>query len=206
MPLLSTFGLAVVLDNSMFQTFGADSRSLAPNIGDLAWNSWGVTSQIYVGQLPLLTFVAAVALLGGLHLFLLRTPMGRSVRATTEDPDTAELVGIDTRKVYGFAAAASLVAVGFAGTFLAMRAAFDPYAGPAQLIFAFEAIVIGGTGSLWGTLVGGVVLGVAQNLGAQVSPQGFLVAGHAAFLAVLALRFFAGGLRSLLRIPRRPSA
>jgi branched-chain amino acid transport system permease protein len=102
-PLLSTFGLAVVIDNSLFQKFGADTHSL--DIGDLAYNSWNLTPDITIGQLALLTLVVAVALLGGLQLFLNRTPLGRAIRATAEDPDTAELVGIDSRAVYAAAAA-----------------------------------------------------------------------------------------------------
>jgi branched-chain amino acid transport system permease protein len=203
-PLLSTFGLAVVLDNLLFERYGADTKSLAPNIGDLAFNSWNVTDTITVGQLALLTFVVAVALLGGLNLFLARTPLGRAIRATAEDADTAELVGVDSRSVYAAATAIALVTVAIAGTFLAMRATFDPYTGPTQLIFAFEAVVIGGAGSLWGTLVGGIVLGVAQNIGSQINPQGFLIAGHLVFLAVLVGRFFLAGRdpRTMLRALR----
>jgi branched-chain amino acid transport system permease protein len=207
-PLLSTFGLAVVLDNLMFQRFGADTRSLAPDIGDFAFNSWSLPGGANVGQLALLTFVVAVALLGGLQLFLGRTPLGRAIRATAEDPDTAELVGIDSRKVYSAAAGIALVTVAIAGTFLAMRATFDPYTGPTQLIFAFETVVIGGTGSLWGTLVGGIALGVAQSIGAQINPQGFLIAGHLVFFAVLGGRFLLAGRNplTLLRAPRKATA
>ena len=130
-------------------------------------------------------------MLGGLHLFLARTPFGRAIRATAEDADTVGLVGVDARTVNAAATAIAMVAVGLAGFALAMRATFDPYAGGPQLIFAFEAAVIGGAGSLWGTLVGGIVLGVAQSVGAEISPQGFLIAGHAVFLAVLFARLFA---------------
>jgi branched-chain amino acid transport system permease protein len=201
-PILATFGLAVVIDNALFEGFGANTRSL--NIGDLAFNSWNLTPDVAVGQLALLTLAVAVALLGGLQLFLNRTPLGRAIRATAEDADTAELVGIDSRKVYAAATAIALVTVAIAGAFLAMRATFDPYTGATQLIFAFEAIVIGGAGSLWGTLIGGIVLGVAQNFGSQISPQGFLIAGHAVFFIVLAARFFIAGRdpRTLLRALR----
>jgi branched-chain amino acid transport system permease protein len=206
-PLLSTFGLAVMLDNLLFERFGADTRSLAPNIGDLAFNSWNLGA-VTIGQLALLTFGVALALLGGLQLFLNRTPLGRAIRATADDPDTAELVGIDARRAYAAAAAIAIATVTVAGAFLGMRATFDPYTGPAQLIFAFEAIVIGGAGSLWGTLIGGIVLGVAQNLGSQVSPQGFLIAGHAVFFVVLAARFGLAGRdpRSLIRALRKAPA
>jgi branched-chain amino acid transport system permease protein len=192
-PILSTFGLAIVLENLLFEQFGADTRSLAPFIGDLSYDSWTITDDIYLGKLAVLTFAVAVALLGGLQLFLTLTPLGRSIRATAEDPDTAELVGVNSRAVNAVAAAIALVTVGLAGMFLAMRATFDPYTGPTQLIFAFEAAVIGGTGSLWGTLAGGVILGVAQNLGAQIHPQGFLIAGHSVFLVILFLRLYVTG-------------
>jgi branched-chain amino acid transport system permease protein len=121
------------------------------------------------------------------------------------DAETAELVGINSRSVYAAAAAIAFMTVAIAGVFLGLRATFDPYAGPTQLIFAFEAVVIGGTGSLWGTLIGGIVLGVAQNLGSQVSPQGFLIAGHVVFLAVLAGRFFLAGrdIRTLIPVLRK---
>ena len=187
-PILSTFGLAVVIDNLLFQKFGADSQSLAPNIGDFAFNSWTIFGGVRIGQLSLLTLVVAVALLGGLQLFLTHTPLGRSIRATAEDADTAELVGIDARKVYAAATAIALVTVAIAGAFLAMRATVSPYTGSSQLLFAFEAVVIGGAGSLWGTLIGGIVLGVAQNIGSQINPQGFLIGGHLVFLAVLGAR------------------
>lgn len=192
-PILSTFGLAIVVENLLFQHFGADTRSLAPYIGDLSYESWTITEDIYVGQLAVLTFVVAVVLLGGLQIVLARTPLGRAIRATAADPDTVELVGVNSRAINAIAAAIALVTVGLAGAFMAMRATFDPYAGPMQLIFAFEAAVIGGAGSLWGTLIGGVVLGIAQNFGAQIHPQGFLIAGHAVFLVILFARLYLSG-------------
>jgi branched-chain amino acid transport system permease protein len=184
-PILSTFGLAIIIDNTLFEYFGADTRSLAPFIGSLSYDSWSLTDDIYVGKLAVVTFVTAVALLGGLQVFLTYTAIGRAIRATAEDPDTVELVGVNSRAVNAISAAIALMTVGIAGMFLAMRATFDPYAGPLQLIFAFEAAVIGGAGSLWGTLLGGIVLGLAQTLGAQVQPQGFLISGHAVFLIIL---------------------
>ncbi len=204
-PLLSTFGLAIVIDNLLFEVFGADTRSLAPFLGSLSYDSFQLTDDIYVGQLATLIFVTAVVVLGGLQLFLNRTPFGRAIRATAEDADTVGLVGVDARTVNAVATAIAMVAVGLAGFALAMRATFDPYAGGPQLIFAFETAVIGGAGSLWGTLVGGIVLGVAQSVGAEISPQGFLIAGHAVFLAVLFARLFAASTSPLGARLRRPA-
>lgn len=191
-PILSTFGLAIVIENLLFERFGADTRSLAPYVDTLSYDSWSVTDDISIGKLAVLILLAAIVELGGLQLVLAKTQIGRAIRATAEDADTAGLVGVDARFVKAAATAIAMVTVGIAGAALALRATFDPYAGPMQLIFAFEATVIGGAGSLWGTLVGGVVLGVAQSLGAQVSPQGFFLAGHAVFLAIILIRVFAG--------------
>lgn len=187
-PMLATFGLAIAIDNLLFEQFGADTRSLAPYIGSLSYASWSLTDNTTVGRLAVIIFVAAVLVLGGLQLLLSRTQLGRAIRATALDPDTAGLVGVNSRTVKAIASAIALVTVGLAGAALAMRETFDPYAGAPQLIFAFEAAVIGGTGSLWGTLIGGIVLGVSQTIGAQISPQGFLIAGHGVFLVVLLAR------------------
>ena len=198
-PVLSTFGLSIILDNLLFEGFGADTRSLAPYIGDLSYDSWSLTDDIAIGKLAALTMAVAVLLLGGIQIFLSRTLIGRAVRATAEDSDTVGLVGVNARRVNAIAAAIAMATVAVAGAFLGMRATFDPYAGAPQLIFAFEASVIGGAGSLWGTLAGGIVLGVAQSLGALVSPQGFFIAGHIAFLAVLFARLFLGDLGRRIR-------
>jgi branched-chain amino acid transport system permease protein len=203
-PLLATFGLSIAVENLLFEAYGADTRSLAPMIGDLAFDSLEVSNQLSISYLAALIFALAVALLGGLSLFLKHTSLGRAIRATAEDADTAELVGVNSRSVYAIAAAIAVATAGLAGTMLAMRATFDPYSGPMQLIFAFEAVVIGGIGSLWGTLLGGIVLGLAQSIGATFDPRWFLLAGHLTFLAILGGRMFnewaraRGGLRSSL--------
>jgi branched-chain amino acid transport system permease protein len=200
-PILSTFGLAIVVENSLFEYFGADTRSLAPYVGSLSYDSFDIGGGLYVGELAVLTFAVAVLLLGGLQLFLVYTPLGCAIRATAEDPDTVELVGVNSRFVNAVAAAIALVTVGLAGLFLGLRSSFDPYVGSMQLIFAFEAAVIGGAGSLWGTLGGGIVLGIAQTFGAHLHPQGFLLVGHGVFLLVLVGRLYFSGhyLRTFLK-------
>jgi branched-chain amino acid transport system permease protein len=188
-PILATFGLAVVLDNAMYSAFGADTRSLAPQIDSLAYDGFEIGGLV-VGQLSVLIFAAALVILGGLQLVLTYTPLGRRIRAVADDAATAQLVGVNALAVNAWAAAVAMATVAIAGACLAMRATVDPYAGAPQLLFAFEAVMIGGAGSLWGTLAGGIALGVAQSLGAQLHPQGFLIAGHALFLAVLLGRIF----------------
>lgn len=207
LPILSTFGLSMAIDNSLFEQFGANTKSLANSIGDLSWDSWQLPGGLYLGKLPVIIFVVAVLMLAGLQLMLSYTRLGRAIRATAEDPDTAGLMGIDAAKVNAAAAAITLATVTVAGMFLAMRATFEPYAGATQLLFAFEAAVIGGAGSLWGTLIGGIILGVAQTLGASLHPLGFLIAGHVAFLVILLARLFLPDLASLpARIINRTGA
>ena len=185
-PLLTTFGLSIVIQNLLLEKFSPDVRSLGGNAGSIATSSWGIGNNINVPQIGLLVLAVAIAVLGGLQLFLSRTQAGRRMRATAQDPDTAALVGVNARAVYARATAIAVAIAGLAGLFLAIRSTFDPFAGPTQLIFAFEAVVIGGMGSLWGTLAGGIVLGVAQTIGAQIDPQYSVLAGHLVFLAVLA--------------------
>jgi branched-chain amino acid transport system permease protein len=185
-PLLATFGIAIVLQNLLQEGFSADSRGL--DAGSLETSSIRIGDDIGIGWFPLLTFLTSVVVLLALHLLLNRTQIGRALRATSDDQRTASLVGIDNRRVYSLAMAISLGTVAIAGVFLAIRTTFSPSVGPARLIFGFEAVIIGGLGSLWGTLLGGIVLGVAQAVGAQISSGWGVFAGHLVFLAVLALR------------------
>ncbi|MGZ4334697.1 MAG: branched-chain amino acid ABC transporter permease [Gaiellaceae bacterium] len=185
-PLLATFGLAIIIQNALQEGFTANVHGL--DAGAIGTDSIRVASQISVGWLPLLTFAVAVLLLGGLKLVLRFTSLGRALRATSDDQRAAQLVGIDNRRLYAIAMAISLGTAAVAGIFLGMRTTFDPYAGPVRLIFAFEAVIIGGLGSLWGTLLGGIVLGVAQGVGDQVNPGWGVLAGHLVFLAVLLVR------------------
>jgi branched-chain amino acid transport system permease protein len=185
-PILVTFGIAVILQNALLGVFSADSQGL--DAGSIEGQSLRLTDQLAVGWFPLATLVVAVVILVGLQLFIGRTQLGRAFRATSDDADAARLVGINDRHVYALAMALALGTVAVAGVFLGIRTTFGPLDGPVRLIFAFEAVVIGGLGSLWGTLAGGVILGVAQALGNQVSPAYQLLAGHLVFLAILAFR------------------
>ncbi len=190
LPLLVSFGLGAVIQNGLFGIVGSQPRSLGNALGELAWASWTLPGDIVVGQLPVLTLGIAVAVLAALQALLSFTPLGRAIRAAASDSEAAALSGVDARRVHRAAAAIAVALAALAGALLAMRATVEPYSGPLLLIQAFEAVVIGGIGSLWGTLAGGVALGVAQSLGALVSPQGFQLAGHLLFLAVLGVRLW----------------
>jgi len=185
-PLLATFGVSIVIQNTLEQGFGPDVQSLGGSAGSLVTAAWQVNSEVSIAALSAVIFGAALVIYAALQFFLSRTDPGRRMRAAAEDSDTAELVGIDSRAVY---ARATAIAVGIAtlgGLALALRTTFSPYAGPDQLIFAFEAVVIGGLGaSLWGSLLGGIVLGVAQTIGAQINPEWSVLSGHIVFLIVL---------------------
>jgi branched-chain amino acid transport system permease protein len=185
-PLLVTFGLSVIIQNGLLAVFTADSRKL--QAGDIEVATIRVFEGVYVGLLPLLQFAIAVAVIAALQFVFYRTALGRAFRATADSQSVAQLMGLDNRHVFALAMALSLAVVAIAGVFLAVRANFDPAIGPARLIFGFEAVIIGGLGSLWGTLAGGVVLGVAQAIGAHINPGWQLLAGHMAFLVILAVR------------------
>ena len=185
-PLLVTFGLSVIIQNGLLELFTVDSRKL--QAGTLETGSFPILPVVDIGYLPLLQFVVAIAVILGLQYLFYKTALGRAFRATSDDPETAQLMGLDNRKVYAWAMALCLGVVAIAGVFLGIRANFDPAIGPGRLIFGFEAVIIGGLGNLWGTLIGGVILGVSQAIGAQINPAWQVLAGHIVFLLVLAVR------------------
>src|SRR6266852_4900007 len=185
-PLLVTFGLSVIIQNGLLELFTADSRRL--QAGAIEIQTFQLAQGVWVGALPLIQFVVAVAVIAGLQALFYRTPLGRAFRATSDDQSVAQLMGLDTRHVFAMAMALSLAVIAVAGVFLAVRTNFDPAIGPARLIFGFEAVIIGGLGSMWGTLAGGIILGVSQAIGAQINPGWQLLAGHLAFLLILAVR------------------
>jgi branched-chain amino acid transport system permease protein len=185
-PLLVSFGLSIVVVNLLQEGFSADSRHISA--GSLETASLTITDDISVGWFSLLILLLAVLVIAGIELFLRRSAPGRAMRATSDDPETARVMGINNAHVYGLATAIAIATVALAGVVIGMSTLFTPGYGDLVLIFAFEAVIIGGLGSLWGTLAGAVVLGVAQTVGAQVDPAWGILAGHIAFLAVLLVR------------------
>ncbi len=184
-PLLVTFGLSIIIQNGLLQVFSADSRRLS--LGALETASFGVGG-ITLGVVPLMTFASAVIVVLALSLLFYRTPLGRTLRATSDSLAMVEVMGVDPRKVFAVAMGISFLVITVSAFFMGVRANFDPSAGPARLLYAFEAVVIGGLGSFWGTLIGGIVLGIAQALGGSINPAWQQLAGHLVFLAVILVR------------------
>lgn len=184
-PLLVTFGLSVIIQNGLLEIYSADPQKMSAGALDIASVSVG---GIALGVLPLLMFAVAIAVITGLQWVFYRSAWGRAFRAVSDNQDIAQLMGLNKAHVFGLAMALSLAVVAIAGIFLGIRTSFDPSVGPGRLIFGFEAVIIGGLGNLWGTLAGGIILGVSQTIGAQINPGWQLLAGHVAFLIVLAFK------------------
>ena len=185
-PLLVTFGLSIVIQNVLLEAFSADSQRL--KAGTIETSSIQLTDGLSIGIFPLITLITAILMIVGLQQLFSLTRLGRAFRATSDDATTAQLMGINHKHIFGLAMGLALALVAIAGVLMAVRSNFDPSIGPTKLLYAFEAVIIGGLGSLWGTLIGGIILGVAQNIGAQIDPGWQILAGHIAFLIVLVIR------------------
>ncbi|WP_186393348.1 MULTISPECIES: branched-chain amino acid ABC transporter permease [unclassified Pannonibacter] len=183
--LIATFGLSIALQNLMLEIWSADTRSMQGGGIEAASVDIG---GIYIGLLPLLILIAATLLTGGLDLLMRRTRFGRALRAAAADTEAAAMTGVNPLVVYAYATAIAVGILGLSGVFFALRATVSPADGPAQLIFAFEAVIIGGMGSIWGGFAGAMVLGIAQAIGFRIDPGFGTLAGHLAFLIVLATR------------------
>jgi branched-chain amino acid transport system permease protein len=185
-PLLVTFGLSIIVQNGLLEAFTADSRRL--RLGAIETASIRLGGDLAIGVMPLLTLASATAVILLLNLLFYRTALGRAFRATSDDLEIAQLMGIDHRRIYALAMGIAMLVATIAALYLGIRANFDPTIGPARLLYAFEAVIIGGLGSLWGTLAGGIIVGVAQTIGARINPEWQILAGHVAFLVVVVLR------------------
>ncbi|MDB6001415.1 MAG: branched-chain amino acid transporter permease [Rhizobacter sp.] len=184
--LVVTFGLSIVIQNLLLETFSADPRSIETH----GFNTQGLAigGGITVGLLPLLIFVLAIAATGGLQWLFGNTRLGRAFRAVSDDREIAELMGLDARKVYALATGIAFVLIAMAGVLQGMRTTVSPSDGPLLLLFAFEAVIIGGMGSFWGTFVGAALLGITQQIGFRLDPGWGIWLGHVVFLVVLTVR------------------
>jgi branched-chain amino acid transport system permease protein len=181
--LVVTFGMSIVIQNLLLELFSADTRSISA--GGLETQSIPLVEGLAVGWLPLMIFLAALAATLGFQWLFGNTSLGRAFRATSDDREAASLMGINNVHIYALATAIAIGILGVAGVFHGMRTTIAPTDGPAQLIYAFEAVIIGGMGSFWGTFAGGIILGVAQAIGFRVDPGWGILVGHLVFILVL---------------------
>ena len=185
-PLLVTFGLSIIIQNLLLEIFSADSRRI--NVGELDVASITINDQISIGVMPLIVLILAILVIFALQFLFYKTGLGRAFRATSDDQDIARLMGISNKHIFGLAMAVAMAVVAIAGVLLAMRTNFDPAIGPSRLLYGFEAVIIGGLGSLWGTLAGGLILRISQAIGAKIDPGWQILMGHLMFLAILVVR------------------
>ncbi len=185
-PLLVTFGLSIIIENGLLELYSADSRRL--HGGSIETSSIALGHAVSVGVVPLLTLASAIVVILVLNFIFYRTALGRAFRATADDLEISQLMGIDHPRIFSVATGLAFVVVTIAALYLGMRANFDPTIGPERLLYAFEAVIVGGLGSFWGTLAGGIIIGVAQTVGAQINPEWQILAGHVAFLTILVFR------------------
>jgi branched-chain amino acid transport system permease protein len=184
--ILVTFGLSIIIENGLLESFGADPEKVSG--GWLETATIGLGHGINMGLFQVVTFAAAVALVAVLDLLLYRSGVGAKIRAVADDVAAADLIGLSSARIYATAMGISFVTIGIAAGFMSIWSDFDPASGPTRLLIAFEVVVLGGLGSMWGSLVGGIALGVAQSVGAQFDIAWQMLAGHIVFLVVLAVR------------------
>lgn len=182
-PLLVTFGMSIIVQNLLLEVFSADFRGL--NAGEVEVASINLSNNIAIGVFPLITIIIAIAVIFALQYIFYHTKLGMCFRATSDDHITSQLMGIKTKHIYSMAMGLSLGVTAIAGVLLAIRTNFDPSAGPLQLLYAFEVVIIGGLGSFWGTLVGGIILGIAQTIGSNIDPGWGILTGHIVFIIIL---------------------
>ncbi len=184
--LVVTFGISIVIQNLLTELFSSDPRAI--DTGALGTGSVELAGGLVVGVLPLAIFAVAVLCAAAMQWLFKHTALGRAFRATSDDKDVAQLMGLDARHVYALATGTAFVLIALAGTLQGMRTTFSPTDGPALLLYAFEAVIIGGMGSFWGTFAGGLVLGVTQGIGFRLDPGWGIWIGHIAFLLMLIVR------------------
>jgi branched-chain amino acid transport system permease protein len=186
-PLVVTYGLSIVIENVLQQTQSADARSIKLG-GGLDTASIALPGGLAVGWFPLIVFATAIGVALALEIIFNRTRLGMAFRATSDDREIASLMGVRDGRLFGYATAISFAVIAVASVFMGIKFTFTPSLGPNFLLYAFEAVVIGGMGSFWGTLAGGIILGIAQAVGFALNPGWGILAGHLIFLAVLLVR------------------
>jgi branched-chain amino acid transport system permease protein len=185
-PLLVTFGLSIIIQNALLLVFGANSNSISTRL-----NKINILQSNFIaisGQYAL-NCAVAIAVIVALSLIINKTSFGRAIRATSSDVTAAELMGINTKRMYVYAMALTMCATCIAGLLVGETFVFYPSSGTQYLIIAFGVVVIGGMGSIMGTLLGGLILGLAQLIGAEIFGVTYeLLIGYIVMLIILTIR------------------
>lgn len=184
--LVVTFGLSIIIQNLLLELFSANPRSISA-LG-VETQSLSLGEDLHIGILPLIIFTLALVATAVMEWLFRRTDLGRAFRATADDIDAARLMGLNHRHVYALATAIAFVLIAFAGMLQGLRTVIAPADGPGLLLYAFEAVIIGGLGSFWGTFLGGMLLGVSQSVGFRFDPGWGILIGHVVFLIMLMIR------------------
>ena len=185
-PLLVAFGLSIILQNLLLLIFTPDARALVTN---LSIATLPIGSFLNIPVVYLVDFIVSLATIFLLSRFFSKTYLGKAIRAASDDEGAAELMGINAKRIYAWAMAIAGGTAAIAGVLVGMTFTFYPHTGPDYLIIAFGVVIIGGLGSLIGTFMGGLILGLAQILGAHFLGPGFqLISGYIILLVVLAFK------------------
>lgn len=185
-PLIVAFGLSIIFQNGLLLLYSPDAQSLKTG---LSIQSLAVTAGITIPIIYLVGFLVGTGTIALLLFFLRHTYLGLAIRAASDDETAARYMGINTRGIYACAMGVAAATAAVAGTLIGTTFSFYPHSGPQYLIIAFGVVIIGGAGSMLGTFVGGMILGLAQLLGACFFGTGYqLLTGYLILLVVLALR------------------
>jgi branched-chain amino acid transport system permease protein len=184
--LMISFGLSIILQNVLLLIFTPDARSLKAALVIKSINVFGL---FHIPQIYLLNFTIGLLVLVLLQRFMKSTYLGWAINASADNEHAAKLMGINTKKVYAYTMGIAAVTAAISGALVGMTFTFYPHSGTQYLIIAFGVVIIGGLGSLPGTFIGGLILGVSQLFGGRILGPGFqLLSGYIILLIVLTIR------------------
>lgn len=184
-PMMTTFGLSLIIQNLFLAWFSADTRSIGASYATRPLEIGRISIPLIYG----IGFLISVAIILLVYLLVSHTAFGRDLRASALDPVAAASVGVNVGLVHALTFALGAACAGVGGVLIGITLSFTPSTGAAYLLTSFAVVVLGGMGSIFGTLVAGVVMGLLQSVGALILGDGYRdLVGLFLFLCVLAIR------------------
>lgn len=184
--LMISFGLSIIIQNALLIIFKPDARALKTGLLIKGINVFGLVN---IPLIQIINFMIGLLTLGVLHWFMKKTYVGWAIHASSDDLSGAKLMGINPKKIYAVAMGIAATTAAISGVLVGMTFTFYPHSGTQYLIIAFGVVIIGGLGSLPGTFLGGIILGISQLLGGRLLGPGFqLLSGYLILLVVLTIR------------------